>query len=127
MRESWLPAAPRSAALARSLVREAAAKRGLGPPEVWDLMLATTEAVANVVKHGAPCGERGFRLRIGATSDRLQVEVCDCGLFADELDDAGPDETHGRGIPLIAAVSDEFELRPRGPFTRVRFAKRLAA
>ena len=108
-------------------MREAASERGLDKPQVWDLMLATTEAVANVVNHGAPCGERGFRLRIGVSGDRLRVEVCDCGRLPDEVSEAAPDDTHGRGIPLIAAVSDEYQVRPRGPFTRVSFAKRLEA
>ena len=57
-RESWLPAAPESAPLARAIVRDAAAEYGLDGETTWDLMLATSEAVANAVLHGASCGNR---------------------------------------------------------------------
>jgi anti-sigma regulatory factor (Ser/Thr protein kinase) len=47
--ERWLPANPASAGLARRIVREAAAEAGLEAEPAWDLMLASTEAVANAV------------------------------------------------------------------------------
>ena len=131
MRESWLPAAPESAPRARAIVREAAVEQGLDADCAWDLMLATTEAVANAIRHGAPCkdGERGILIRVLPWDDGngLCVEVCDCGSFEAKEVPADPDATHGRGIPIIAAVVDHFELVPEGPLTRVRFAKRALA
>ena len=128
MRESWLQAAPESATIARALVRDAAAEYGLGSQETWDLMLATTEAVANAVVHGTACHHNGegILLRIEPREDGLCVEVCDCGRFEPSPDGAGPDDTHGRGIPIIAAVVDEFEVVPDACRTRVRFTKRRA-
>jgi anti-sigma regulatory factor (Ser/Thr protein kinase) len=128
MRESWLPATPESAPRARAIVREAAVEYGLDGESAWDLMLATSEAVSNAILHGAACrqnGERGILLRVLPWDDGngLFVEVCDCGTFeAKPL--PSPDATHGRGIPIIAAVVDHFELLPDGPLTRVRFGKR---
>jgi anti-sigma regulatory factor (Ser/Thr protein kinase) len=126
MRESWLPARPESATRARALVREAAVEQGLDSDGAWSLMLATSEAVANAVLHGRPCwdGEKGILLRVLPWEDGLWVEVCDCGQFETAPRQPARDDPHGRGIPIIAAVVDHFELLPDGPLTRVRFGKR---
>jgi anti-sigma regulatory factor (Ser/Thr protein kinase) len=129
MRESWLPAAPESASRARALVRAAARERGLGDDGAWSLMLATSEAVSNAILHGTPCSD-GILVRLLPWNDGLCVEVCDCGEFDAAPLPPGPEDPHGRGIPIIAAVVDHFEVVPDGPLTRVRFAKagrRLAA
>ena len=126
--ESWLTAEPQSAAVARGIVREAAGKQGLGDEAVWDLMLATTEAVANAVLHGSGCEETAsIRLRVRATDDGLFVEVCDCGRFAGRAGPVSEDSLGGRGIPLMSAVTDDFELLPEAEGTRVRFGKRGVA
>jgi serine/threonine-protein kinase RsbW len=126
-RESWLPAAPASAPVARTIVREAAAEHGLDGESTWDLMLATSEAVANAILHGSACGdpERGVRLVVEVDEDSISIEVCDCGSFDAHLRPATQDDTHGRGIPIIAALADHFELLPEPSQTRVRFGKRL--
>ncbi len=132
MRESWLPAAAESAPLARAIVREAAAEQGLDCETARDLMLATTEAVANAVTHGTACDDcGGILLRVEPWDNSgagLWIEVCDCGTFEGDVPDATPDASHGRGIPIIEAVVDHFELVPDERLTRVRFGKRdLAA
>jgi serine/threonine-protein kinase RsbW len=126
-RESWLPAARESAPLARSIVRDAAAEYGLDGETTWDLMLATSEAVANAVLHGSACGDpsHGVLLIIEVDEASISIEVCDCGSFDAELTPAGPDDIGGRGIPIIAALADHFELVPEPSRTRVRFGKRL--
>jgi serine/threonine-protein kinase RsbW len=130
MRESWLPAAPESAPLARAMVREAAVEQGLDGDSAWDLMLATTEAVANAIKHGKPCRDGGRGILVSVQpwegGDGLCVEVSDCGKFEASPRPVDHHATHGRGIPIITAVVDHFELLPEGPLTRVRFAKRSA-
>jgi anti-sigma regulatory factor (Ser/Thr protein kinase) len=132
MRESWLPAAPESASRARALVGAAAHEQGLGDDGAWSLMLATSEAVSNAILHGTPCseGDEGILVRLLPWNDGLCVEVCDCGEFDAAPLPPGPEAPHGRGIPIIAAVVDHFEVVPDGPLTRVRFAmagRRLAA
>ena len=123
-RESWLPAAPESAPIARAIVRDAAAEFGLGAETTWDLMLATSEAVANAVVHGASCGS-GVKLIVEIDETSISIEVCDCGFFDAKLKPAAPDDVGGRGIPIIAALADSFELIPEPAQTRVRFGKRL--
>lgn len=120
-RESWLPAAPESAGLARRIVREAAAEGGLSGDAVWDLMLATSEAVANAVEHGRPCPDGKILLRIDQMRDGLFVEVCDCGSF--KAESSPRDGTRGRGLPIMHAVTDSFELTRDPGGTRVRFRK----
>ena len=126
MRESWLPARPESATRARALVRDAAVELGLGGDGTWSLILATSEAFSNAILHGTACsdGEKGILIRLLPWADGLCVEVCDCGRFDTAPRLPGQDDPHGRGLPIIAAVVDHFELVPDGPLTRVRFAKR---
>ena len=126
-RESWLPAAPESAPLARAIVRDAAAEYELDGETTWDLMLATSEAVANAVLHGSACGDprHGVLLIIEIDEHSISIEVCDCGSFDAELTPAAPEDIGGRGIPIIAALADHFELVPEPSRTRVRFGKRL--
>ena len=126
MRESWLPAKPESVTCARAIVQEAAVEQGLDGDGTWSLMLATSEAVSNAIIHGTACsnGDKGILLRVLPWEDGLCVEVCDCGQFDTAPLPPGPDASHGRGIPIIAAVVDHLELVPEGPLTRVRFAKR---
>jgi serine/threonine-protein kinase RsbW len=122
--ESWLPAVPETAPVARALVREAATEYGIEGNGAWELMLATTEAVANAIQHGGACSRYGgaILLRIESSDEGLSVEVCDCGEFKVRPEPA-LDATRGRGIPLIAAVVDHLELRPDEEQTRVRFMK----
>jgi serine/threonine-protein kinase RsbW len=126
-RESWLTAAPKSAPIARALVRDAAAEYGLDGATTWDLMLATSEAVANAVLHGSACegAEHGVLLIIEVDENSISIEVCDCGSFDAHLRPAAQDDIGGRGIPIIAALADHFELIPEPFQTRVRFGKRL--
>jgi anti-sigma regulatory factor (Ser/Thr protein kinase) len=127
-RESWLPAAPESAPLARAIVRDAAAEHGLDGETTWDLMLATSEAVANAVLHGSACGgtDHGVLLIVEIDEASILIEVCDCGSFDAQLRPAAEDDIGGRGIPIIAALADSFELVPEPDRTRVRFGKRLS-
>jgi anti-sigma regulatory factor (Ser/Thr protein kinase) len=128
-RELYLPATPASAPAARALVREAATKLGLDGRSTWELMLATTEAVANAIEHGEPCrnDEEGIALTLEPSDDGLSVEVHDCGSFAPAPATLDPLSARGRGIPIIAAVVDRLELHPADGGTRVRFTKRLRA
>jgi serine/threonine-protein kinase RsbW len=127
MRQAWLPATPQGAPIARAIVREAAHELGLDSDTTWELMLATTEAVANAVEHGSPCDPRGIELRMEVEGGRLEVEVVDCGgCFPDVPRTNKPAGHGGRGLPLIAAIVDHFEVVPDSGTTRVRFRKHLA-
>lgn len=126
--ESWLPSAPASAAEARALVRHAASKLRLDGSTTWELMLATTEAIANAVEHGKPCDRRGIFLRLEAVDGSFEVEVRDCGgCYPADSRSSKADEQGGRGMSIIAAIMDRLEIVPSTGLTRVRFEKRVAA
>jgi anti-sigma regulatory factor (Ser/Thr protein kinase) len=125
-RETWLPAAPESAFEARSIVRGAASELRLDGSTTWDLMLATTEAVANAVEHGKPCDPRGIYLCLEARHGTIGVEVRDCGCFPSETPSKKPAQQGGRGMPIIATIMDKLEVAPSRETTRVRFEKRFA-
>jgi serine/threonine-protein kinase RsbW len=126
--ESWLPWAPASATEARALVRDLVDELALDGSTTWELMLATTEAVANAIEHGEPCDPRGLFLRVETADDAIGVEVCDCGgCFPSNRGSAKPAHEGGRGIEIIAAITDSLEIEPSPDLTRVRFEKRLEA
>jgi len=127
MRQAWLPATPEGAPIARAFVRDAARDLRLDSETTWELMLATTEAFANAVEHGAPCDPRGIELCLKLDDGRLEIEVVDCGgCFPDVPRTSKPRGHGGRGLLLIAAVVDNLEVVPAPGTTRVRFEKRLA-
>jgi serine/threonine-protein kinase RsbW len=122
-REAWLPAEPASGAAARTLVSEAAADAGLDGERTWDLMLATSEAVANAVQHGKPWPNQCILLRAEPCAMGVRVEVIDCGTFDSQLEPAALDATSGRGVQIIAAIVDRLEVQNGNGQTRVRFEK----
>jgi anti-sigma regulatory factor (Ser/Thr protein kinase) len=122
-RETWLPATPASVQLARSIVSEAAAEAGLEGVPVWDLMVASTEAVTNAVQHGEPWPNGCVLFATEPCPRGLRVEVCDLGTFDSTLEPAPLDATCGRGIQIIAALVDRLEVKNGDGSTRVRFEK----
>ena len=122
-RETWLPATPASARAARSIVREAAVEAGLDGDLVWDLMLASTEAVINAVQHGKPWPNDCVLFATEPCPRGLRVEVCDLGSFDSALEPAPLDATSGRGMQIIAALVDRFEVRNSDGRTLVGFEK----
>jgi anti-sigma regulatory factor (Ser/Thr protein kinase) len=110
------------------MVRELASELRLDGATTWELMLATTEAFANTVEHGRPCDPHGIFLRAEVRDGRVGVEVSDCGgCFPHPGSSSKPSGEGGRGIPIIAAITDELEVLPDTGRTRIRFAKRLVA
>ena len=122
-RETRLPASPASAGAARSIVHEAATAAGLDGARAWDLMLATSEAVANAVLHGKAWPDESILLTTETCPHGLRVEVSDCGIFESAPLPATAEAESGRGIPIIAAVVDHLEVQNGGQRTLVRFEK----
>jgi serine/threonine-protein kinase RsbW len=125
--ETWLPAVPASARVARSIVREAAGEVGLNGDRTWDLMLATSEAFANAIQHGRAWANECILLTTEPCAGGLRVEVTDCGAFNSRLEPTPIDATSGRGIPIIAAVVDRLEVQNGNGRTLVRFERHGSA
>lgn len=123
-RELWLQADSGSAARARSFVREAAAVLGLDDRALDELVLATSEAVANAVEHGRPCAGGKVGVEVGLEDDTAVIAVHDCGRFKPSIAMPADLESRGRGLPIMAAVVDEVRLEAESRGTVVRLAKR---
>jgi len=122
-RETWLPAAPASVRAARSIVCHAATEAGLDHGGTWDLMLATSEAVANAIQHGTAWANQCILLTTTPSSRGLRIEVCDRGTFGEAPQPAGLEATCGRGIRIIRAVVDRLEVENGSGRTVMRFEK----
>jgi len=118
-----LPASAENVVLVRHVLGALAEALRMPPEAVSDIKLAVTEACTNVVRH-AYAGVGGGSLDVIAEPepDCLTVVVSDhgCGLEPITAGDGG-----GLGLPLIAALSDRFEIESgphRGSRLRMFFA-----
>ncbi|MEV6605848.1 ATP-binding protein [Kutzneria sp. NPDC051319] len=101
--------------------------RGVGADEetVEAIVLATNEALSNVVGHAYPDLTGDFELRAGyeGRSGRIEVTIRDHGRAKRPT---APDIYHGRGIPLIFAMADQADIVPSTKGTWVRMSWRLS-
>ncbi|GII66776.1 hypothetical protein Skr01_68610 [Sphaerisporangium krabiense] len=93
---------------------------------VSDVLLATSEACANAVRHGGPSKRYEVTAAIG--QGRCELRVVDNGLGIGAVPRQYPagDAEHGRGILIMQSVVDEifFDITP-GSGTTVLLRKEL--
>ena len=95
-----LPAALTSGGQARAFLRQSLSAWGL--VELLDeTLLLTSELINNAVLHAGSA----IHVRLRRQPERLHVEVSDEGGGALAAQDAGPDDTSGRGLFLVEAMS----------------------
>ena len=118
---------PAALASARERARGLLSELPLTQDQVFDMTLATGEALGNAVDH--TCGG-GVLLTMAAYPDRVCVEVTDCGEgFAvaegEEAVEADPLAERGRGIRLMRLLADSvtIERKAAGEGTVVRLVK----
>ncbi len=120
--------------IGEGLVLEVALKAGLEEDERHRLGMAVRESLVNAVVHGNRYDARKkVFLSVSANRDRLTVTVGDEGegfdpsALPDPLAEENLLRQSGRGLLLIQAFVDEFEVRRREPVgTQVLLVKRLA-
>lgn len=92
----------------------------------YDTALAAGEALGNAYDHA---GGTGCVMNVRAYSDRVVIEVCDCGEGYEIAADEEPEvsEERGRGIHLMRMLVDSVEVRRRTDVqgTMVRLVKLL--
>jgi anti-sigma regulatory factor (Ser/Thr protein kinase) len=100
----WLTTGPTAAAEARGQVRAAI--------RVWDIsvdpdvaVLLTSELVTNAITHEAGMS---ITLAITCSRDRLRVDVHDTSRSMPVLVEASAEAETGRGLMLVATLSDEW-------------------
>lgn len=78
----------------------------VAPDRVYDVVLATYEALANAVEHAYSSGQATGTLDLHAqctpATGRIEVTIRDRGAWAVHE----PDSTRGRGVPLMHALAD---------------------
>jgi len=88
----------------RMYVREQAADAGVPTETTDDLVLAVSEACANVVLHSG-----SSQVHIAFVNDRdcVEIEIRDEGVFNRRIPMPEFEGTQGHGIPLMIALMDE--------------------
>jgi serine/threonine-protein kinase RsbW len=107
---------------------------GLEEDDLHALGMAVREAAVNAVVHGNRySAKKKVLLKVSRAPDRLTIVIADEGegfevnSIPDPLASENLLRQSGRGLLLIRAFVDEFELRPREPRgTEVRLVKYLA-
>lgn len=97
----------------------------LSENDVFDLNLASGEAVGNAVDH---TDEGGVLVTVAAYADRVVVDVADCGQGFVAPAAGGEDDPcaeRGRGIKLMRLLADSVTISPKstGEGTVVRLVK----
>ena len=113
------PAVADSVSAARRLVTGWLRASSADELMVEDIGLAVSEACTNVVVHGYPDGSEGsFRICAENAGASVRVTVTDEGRGMTPRPDS---PGLGLGLPLMAALTDSLEIRPkpRGPGTTV--------
>jgi serine/threonine-protein kinase RsbW len=119
-----LPSSAEYVMLARLVAGQVGRLAGFEPEDVYDLKLAVTEAVTNVIRHAAvDTYEVEYRV-IGST---VEVTVTDTGGGFRRADLSGePDEQGGFGLTVIENLVDELILDSRGDGTRMKMVRRAS-
>jgi anti-sigma regulatory factor (Ser/Thr protein kinase) len=90
------------------------------PDTLETLRLLVTELVGNSIRHASEWATGEIELWVQVTPDRVRVEVSDSGPgFAPGAGRAGPNDTAGRGLLLVEALSDRWGARQADERTRV--------
>ncbi|MFJ5261703.1 ATP-binding protein [Streptomyces sp. NPDC088387] len=111
LRERFFPRARRSVPAARRFTAETLTGWGLGgTARADDVLLCVSELVTNALLHGVPPG-RQLRLFLRYDGRLLAVEVHDSGGGTPRIVRDG--DEGGRGLLLVAALSDKWGVRER--------------
>lgn len=116
-----VPARAENVSLLRRAVFGLGDAIGLEQSDLGDLQTIVTEAAMNVVQHAYEDSQGPLEMAAGRQGDGLEVAIRDRGVgFRPRPADPGRGDLR-LGLPLIAALSDAFELKgSAGAGTEVR-------
>ncbi|RJL30963.1 ATP-binding protein [Bailinhaonella thermotolerans] len=124
-----LPREPAGIPVVRRLLGDALRSVGVAEECVADILLATSEACSNAVRHGGPTAryDVDFRLDGGRCVLKIRDRGRGLSVVPDEMVPPPPEAENGRGIQIMKAVVDDvaFEDTP-GAGTTVWLRKHLA-
>ncbi|MGH3148785.1 MAG: ATP-binding protein [Rubrobacter sp.] len=121
-----LPSSPEYVVLARLVVGQVGRLAGFEPEDIYDLKLAVTEAVTNVIRHAAV---DSYEVEYRVLPWAVEVTVKDAGGGFSVAGLTGePDEHGGFGLTVIRSLVDELVLdSTRDGGTRLKIIRRASA
>jgi anti-sigma regulatory factor (Ser/Thr protein kinase) len=121
-----LPAKAENVLVVRQAVAGLGEALGLSPGRIADIKTVVTEAANNVVLHAYEEGEPGpLEVTAAAGDERIEIAVRDYGHGFEPRPNPSGEASLGIGLPLIASLSDSFEIRGgagEGTRTTIHFA-----
>ena len=111
---------PASAAIARRNVADALQRAGVSPDQAFDAALLASELVANAVRHGRPLPSGEILIEWQLSAEGYYLAVTDGGTspaVAPQAADAK--DVSGRGLMIVAALSQEWGVINNGTSTTV--------
>lgn len=106
-----LPAQAESVAVVRHALSGIADTITVEPNQLSDMKTAVTEACNNVVVHAYPDSDGTLEVNAHPRADAVTVTVRDYGSGMQPRSVTPNEPSLGLGLPLIAALSDRFEIR----------------
>ena len=109
---------------ARDVARGALRRARWEEDDIEYVVLAFSEALTNAIDHGSSPGA-AVAVEIDATPERVRIRVCDRGRRASACPTDVPapppaSSEHGRGLMIMRALADRFEIVRSGRGTEVR-------
>ena len=115
-----LPADPDALVLARRTLGNWLTAAHATRKEAYELSVACGEACANAIEHAYPPGDAEFRLDALHDEDGVEITVSDWGRWRERRS-----ENRGRGLELIAALTDTVDVTRTESGTAVKMRRRL--
>ena len=113
-------ATPASARVLRQALRRLALSAGLDEIATMDLLVASGEAISNVIEHAYGVDEGELQLRAFREDGEIKVEIKDRGRWREPTNDGG-----GRGLPLMRALMTDVNIASTVDGTTVVLRKSL--
>lgn len=117
-----IPAEPNELSPLRHTLRRWLRANGASEDDVFDILVACTEACANAIQHPYGARDGALEIELGVLDRHASVTVRDSGQWRAASPSGG-----GRGLRLMRELMDEVEVEPGGDGTVVRMRRRLGA
>ncbi len=118
---------PKNISKARRFVEIIAKQYGFDDSQIFDIKVASGEAISNAIEHGSPLGAKSnITVEADFSKNRLELKIIDEGIFKKQVKIDNPDPRHrGRGIPFMLALVDTVTIKESKKGTTVKLIKKL--
>ncbi len=87
-----------------------------------DVRICVSELATNALAHGTRCGH-GFHVTMNTEDDIVRVEVHDASPRRPRLRPPTNDDVSGRGLHIVAMLSDDWGIEDRGVTGKVVWSR----